>query len=92
MCLETRFKMTRAKLIIAVMLLSSMLIMGQPAANTVKASETYSGAPAVVFVQDKKDKMLINDNFDSDNKFYVRINNGQDKGFYFTVPAAEATK
>lgn len=78
--------MNKTKLILAVILISSILLIGQPAVKTVTASGIFTDVPAVVFVQDKNNKMLINDGFESDNKLYVSIDHDVDIGFYFTVP------
>jgi hypothetical protein len=79
--------MNRIKLLLAVVLLASVLSFGTPVVS--KASGNVGMPPAVVFVQDKNNKMLVNHNFNYDKRIFIPGNNYNDPGFYINIPGAE---
>lgn len=79
--------MNKFKVMAAVLLLCSLLIIGQSSAIRAKASESLPSVPAVVFVQDKNEKMMVSHSFENDERFYIPMGKDTDTGFYVTIPS-----
>jgi hypothetical protein len=78
--------MNKIKILLVVVLLASVLSFGTPVVT--RASENARIPPAVVFVQDKNDKMLVSHNFSSDERIFVPGDNYNDPGFYIKIPVS----
>lgn len=63
--------------------IASILALGSP--SIIKASNIYEKPPAVVFIQDKDDGMLLNHNFKYDNGMLVNRNSNVDESFWVKV-------
>lgn len=77
--------MKTIKLLIMVVAISAALSFGSPAA--VRASSVVETPPAVVFVQDKNNSMLLSHDFKYDNGMLVPVGtNNVDEGFSAQIP------
>lgn len=72
--------MIKIKLFIAAVVVSSMLSFGAPVVS--QTVDVTQMPPAVVFVQDRNDNMILRHNFVHDNRLLVPWDNGVDKGFW----------
>lgn len=79
--------MRKIKLLLVLIALVSFLSFGTPAAT--RASGYYETPPAVVFVQDRNDKMLVRHNFQYDKRIFIPGNTEKDPGFYINIPGAD---
>ena len=82
--------MNKIKLLLAVVLLASVLSFGTPVVS--RASGNVGLPPAVVFVHDRKDEMLVRHNFNFDERIFIPGNTNKDPGFYINIPGAGTNK
>ena len=75
--------MNKIKISLLAMALISLLFLGSPV--PAKAINTYEMPPAVVMVQDKNSRMLLNHNFTGDDGMPVTIGGNVDEGFYVEI-------
>ena len=80
-------KMKKIKTSAAVLLLSAVLLTGQPGIAQSIRSVALQMPPAVVFIQDKNKKMLIKHSFEEDNALLIPWDLSTiDNGFYVDIP------
>ena len=75
--------MLKIKLSLIVLALVAVLSAGTP--NMAKASDAYEMPPAIVFIQDKDEKMLLKHNFVFDQGMMIPGNTDMDKEFFVEV-------
>ncbi|MCX7710743.1 MAG: hypothetical protein N2484_12965 [Clostridia bacterium] len=76
--------MRKLKIVLAVLMLSCMLVLGNP--GTVSAVSRYETPPAIVLVQDRNNKMLLKHNFIFDDGMLVPGGSANDDGFWVPMP------
>ena len=69
--------MTKIKIAAAAAVVSSLLMLGSPALSSADATP-----PAVVFVQDEKEKMLVYHDFAGDNGLLIPWDSDVDEGIW----------
>lgn len=77
--------MKNVKIFAAATILTSLLTLSSPGAVRAEA-DIHTSAPAVVFVQDPDNRMLVRHHFERDEGFWVPGKTDNDPGFYVTIP------
>ena len=69
-------EMKKIKILAAAVAISCLLALGAPAVASIQMP------PAVVFVQDEKDRIMVNHNFEGDNGLLIPWDMSGDNGFW----------
>ncbi|MCX8131817.1 MAG: hypothetical protein N3I35_17190 [Clostridia bacterium] len=80
--------MDKFKYLLTAIILASLLVVAQPSVSSAQKSNIEFTIPAIVLVQNKTEKMLVNHNFESDSKIYIPMEKDTDSGFYVTMPGS----
>jgi hypothetical protein len=76
--------MQKIRLLLALFVLTLILSFGTPVVT--RASSNIELPPAIVFVQDRNEKMLVKHNFVFDENIFIPGGTNNDQDFYVNIP------